>query len=170
MHRPLLALLFAALLAPTLAAADPVQMAEVAPETRQQSRAVPATIEVDRDVRLGASYVVESLTVSVGQRVLLQEHDLEAGWSGRVADREAVRASMAPGERTVVIDAILRGKGTGEFAWLSQHSLEVSSLCEVELLRGTTTRVDVRIVRRAGPFADFHEGIQVECSAAVKLD
>ena len=170
MHRTLLALLCAALMAPTLAVADPAQLAEVVSPTTSRSRAVPATIELDREVRLGVRYVVESLTVRVGERVLLSEQELEAGWSGRVADREAVRASMAPGDRAVIVEAILRGKGTGDFAWLSQYSLEVSSLCEVELFRGATTRVDVSIVRRAGPFADFDEGIEVLCSTAVQPD
>ena len=163
-------LLCLATLAPSMASADPVPVAEVVDGVLDRGRRVPATIEVDRTVRLGASYAVEALTVSVGQRVVLQEEQLATGWTGRVLDREPVKASLAPGTRTVRVDATLRGKGTGDFAWLSDYSLEVTGLCEIELLRGTTTRVDVLLVRRAGPFADFGEGIEVECRSGLQLD
>ena len=81
-----------------------------------------------------------------------------------------MRAELSPGEPTLVVDAILRGKGTGDSAWLSHYTLEVSSLCGVELFGGVTTHVDVNLVRRVGPFADFDEGIVVECESSIQLD
>jgi hypothetical protein len=168
--RLLPALLCLAALSPMSAVADPIPVAELGERVRERARPSHATLEVDRTVHLGVSYLVESLTVTVGQRVVLQEEALETGWTGRVLDREPVRASLAAGDRTVVVEARLRGKGTGDFAWLSHYTLDVTGRCEVELLRGVTTSVDVALVRKAGPFADFGEGIEVECRSSVQSD
>lgn len=67
-------------------------------------------------------------------------------------------------------DNMLRGKGTGDFARLFHYTLKVTSACEVELLRSATTRVDVALIRRSGPFADFDEGIEVKCRSSVRPD
>jgi hypothetical protein len=166
-HRLAFALLCASLLAPALAVADPGSGA-VAELSAARTRSFQATLQVDRTVRLGPSYQVDSLTVSVGDRVLARDAELQVSPMGRVAELETVTADLRPGETVVKVDAVVRGKGTGEFAWLSRYSLQVSGRCDIELFRGSTTHVDVLLVRRAGPFADFDEGIEVECRAAVQ--
>ena len=128
------------------------------------SAPVSASIAIHHADELGPTYAVESVRWSVGGGVIGAEDTFEERPALRRVLREVARAEIAPGSRAMLrIDANLRGRGTGQFAFLNDYSVTVSATCPVALNASSTTHVEVVLVREGGLFADFGEGIGVRC-------
>ncbi|MCO4770667.1 MAG: hypothetical protein KDA24_11605 [Deltaproteobacteria bacterium] len=114
---------------------------------------------------LGPSYRVTSMSFSIGQDTVGSMDSFEAKPKLRRTLREGPAADVdARGDRLRVL-AVVRGVGSGDFAWLNNYEYTITSVCPVSLTPGEETAVNVVVTRTAGVMADFGEGLTIECGS-----
>ncbi len=112
---------------------------------------------------LGPSYRLEAVTYSVGRQVVGNRTGFETRPALRKVPTDGPRATVPSGPRELTVEAVIRGVGVGQFAYLNRYRIAVTGVCELSMLSEITTTVDVVITRRAGLLAEFEEGLDIEC-------
>lgn len=114
---------------------------------------------------LGPSYVIDSVVYSVGSQIVGNRTDFATKRADRRTPSEGPRATVLAGARELTVQAVLRGRGMGHFAYLNNYRIVVMGTCPVDMLSGMTTTVDVVITRDAGLLAEFEDGLGIDCRA-----
>ena len=133
-------------------------------------RATPAVVSIGPKTSLtirtaealGPSYRVLSISLATGFGRLGTISEFETKPKLRKKLQVGLVANVDQRVDRVKVHVVLRGVGSGDFAWLNDYEYTLTQSCPVDLTRGPTG-LDVRVVRDAGPFADFGEGLAVEC-------
>ncbi len=112
---------------------------------------------------LGPAYRVKSMAFQVGQQRLPTLTEFEARPAKRKQLKDGPQAVVDVRADRVRVKAVVRGVGSGDFAWLNDYEYTLTSSCPVTLVVGEVTQVDVVVVRDAGPMADFGKGLAIEC-------
>jgi len=141
-------------------AADVAEEAEAAPMIAPGSEARIAVRTADT---LGPAYRVTSLDFQVGQQRLPSVTEFETQPKKRKKLKDGPQAVVDARADRVRVKAVVRGFGSGDFAWLNNYEYTLTSFCPVTLQAGEVTQVDVVVVRDAGPMADFGKGLAIEC-------
>jgi len=165
MSRTLLALALVLLATPAFAQdSEPVAAAPVpVASTYAQAVTADAGILVRHADDLGLSYVMESMQYSMGEIVIGNRTEFATKVAERRVASDGPRATVLSGPRDLTIRATIRGKGIGQFSYLNKYLITVTGTCPVDMLGGVTTTVDVRVVRDAGVFAEFEDGLDIVC-------
>ncbi len=112
---------------------------------------------------LGPSYALESITYYFDGNPIYQKTNV--GTKGGLAKEKKVElweANVPPGNHTISVTGLLKGKGTGLFAYLSDYSFEFSSSYSFVAQDGKTTRVDAVLLKKGGAAADWLEAPTIE--------
>lgn len=112
---------------------------------------------------LGPSYSLESVTYYFDGNPVYQKTNV--GTKGELAREKKVElfeANVPPGDHTLSVTGVIRGKGTGLFEYLSDYSFEFSSSYSFVAQDGKTTRLDSVLFKKGGPLADYVEGPTIE--------
>jgi hypothetical protein len=112
---------------------------------------------------LGPSYSLESITYYFDGNPIYQKTDV--GTKGALSKEKKVQifeANVPPGNHTLSVTGLIKGKGSGLFAYLSDYSFEFSSSYSFVALDGKTTRLDSQLYKKGGPLADYVEGPTIE--------
>ena len=113
--------------------------------------------------QLGPSYALESITYYFDGNPIYQKTNV--GTKGGLAKEKKVElweANVPPGNHTISVTGLLKGKGTGLFAYLSDYSFEFSSSYSFVAQDGKTTRVDAVLLKKGGAAADWLEAPTIE--------
>lgn len=112
---------------------------------------------------LGPAYELESITYYFDGNPIYQKTAVGTqGGLGREKKIELFEANIPPGNHTISVTGVLRGKGSGLFAYLSDYTFQFSSSYSFLAEDGTTTRLDSVIYKKGGALADFIEGPAVD--------
>ena len=112
---------------------------------------------------LGPSYSLESVTYYFDGNPIYQKTNV--GTKGELAREKKVEifeANVPPGDHTLSVTGVIRGKGTGLFEYLSDYSFEFSSSYSFVAQDGQTTRLDSQLFKKGGPLADYVDGPTIE--------
>jgi len=112
---------------------------------------------------LGPSYALESVTYYFDGNPIYQKTDV--GTKGALSKEKKVQifeANVPPGNHTLSVTGLIKGKGTGLFAYLSDYSFEFSSSYSFVAQDGKTTRLDAQLYKKGGALADYVEGPTIE--------
>ncbi len=168
MPRPALLLALSFVLAATPAFADepqnPEQLAAAAPITfvargPQQN----AELMVRHADELGPSYQLDSVTYSVGSQVIGSRDEFETRPALRKIPTDGPRATVFSGPRDLTVQAVIHGRGAGQFSYLNRYRIVVTGVCALSMLSDMTTTVDVVVTRKAGVMAEFEDGFDIDC-------
>jgi hypothetical protein len=113
--------------------------------------------------QLGPSYALESITYYFDGNPIYQKTNV--GTKGALAKEKKVElweANVPPGNHTLSVTGLIKGKGTGLFAYLSDYSFEFSSSYSFVAQDGKTTRVDSVLLKKGGAAADWLEAPTIE--------
>jgi hypothetical protein len=168
MPRPALLLALSFVLAATPAIADELhnpekvaaaQTTSFAPRGPQQN----AEILVRHADELGPSYKLDSITYSVGSQLVGRRSEFETRPALRKIPTDGPRATVFSGPRDLTVQAVIRGRGAGQFSYLNRYRIAVTGTCQLSMLSDMTTTVDVIVTRKAGVMAEFEDGFDIEC-------
>jgi hypothetical protein len=112
---------------------------------------------------LGPSYALESITYYFDGNPIYQKTNVAT--KGSLAKEKKVElweANVPPGNHTISVTGLIKGKGTGLFAYLSDYSFEFSSSYSFLAADGKTTRVDAVLLKKGGAAADWLEAPTIE--------
>ncbi|MCP4872678.1 MAG: dihydrolipoamide acetyltransferase [Proteobacteria bacterium] len=112
---------------------------------------------------LGPSYALESITYYFDGNPIYQKTDV--GTKGALSKEKKVQifeANVPPGNHTLSVTGLIKGKGTGLFAYLADYSFEFSSSYSFVAQDGKTTRLDAQLYKKGGALADYVEGPTIE--------
>jgi hypothetical protein len=112
---------------------------------------------------LGAAYALDSVTYYFDGNPIYQKTDVGTG--GQLSKEKKVQlfeANIPPGNHTISVAGVIKGKGSGLFAYLSDYTFQFSSAYSFVAEDGKTTRVDSVLLKKGGPLADYVEGPTVE--------
>ena len=112
---------------------------------------------------LGSAYALESITYYFDGNPIYQATD--AGTQGALSKEKEIEifeANIPPGNHTLSVSGVIRGRGTGLFAYLADYSFQFSSSYSFVAADGKTTRLDSVLFKKGGPLADYVEGPAVE--------
>lgn len=113
--------------------------------------------------QLGPSYVLESVTYYFDGNPIYQKTNVAT--KGALATEKTVdlwEANVPPGNHTLSVAGLIKGRGTGLFSYLSDYSFEFSSSYSFVAEDGKTTRVDGVLIKKGGAAADWLEAPTVE--------
>jgi len=112
---------------------------------------------------LGPAYELESITYYFDGNPVYQKTSVGTqGGLGREKKIELFEANIPPGNHTLSVTGVLRGKGSGLFAYLSDYTFQFSSSYSFVAEDGKTTRLDAVLYKKGGALADFVEGPAVD--------
>lgn len=112
---------------------------------------------------LGPAYSLESITYYFDGNPIYQKTDVGTkGGLSKNKKEDIFEANIPPGNHTISVTGVIKGRGTGLFAYLSDYSFQFSSSYSFVAQDGKTTRVDSVLYRKGGPLADYVEGPDVE--------
>ncbi len=163
---PLLAFFLVLAASPAFAddLSQPEQIAAAEPEsTRSHGPRADAGLLVRHADELGPSYVLHSVTYSVGSQIVGDRTTFETRPALRRIPTDGPRATVLSGPRELTVQAVLRGRGLGQFAYLNRYRIVVTGSCPLSMLSHMTTTVDVVVTRKAGLLAEFEEGLGIDC-------
>lgn len=164
MTRTALALVALVLLAtPALAQDAPSEPVAVAPAPSTPVMQRSAELLIRHADDLGPSYKLESVQYSMGSQVVGNRTSFATKRNERRIPTDGPSASVLSGPRELTVQAVIRGVGAGQFSYLNRYRIVVTGTCELDMISGATTAVDVRITRDAGPFAEFEDGLDIAC-------
>ncbi len=168
MPRPALLLALSFVLAATPAFADEPQSSEPVAAAQTVSFAprgpqLNAELMVRHADELGPSYQLDSVTYSVGSQVVGTRDEFETRPALRKNPTDGPRATVIYPPRDLTIQAVIRGRGAGQFSYLNKYRIVVTGTCELSMLSDMTTTVDVVVTRNAGVMAEFEEGFDIDC-------
>lgn len=112
---------------------------------------------------LGPSYALESITYYFDGNPIYQKTDV--GTKGALSKEKKVQifeANVPPGNHTLSVTGLIKGKGSGLFAYLADYSFEFSSSYSFVAQDGKTTRLDAQLYKKGGALADYVEGPTIE--------
>jgi len=112
---------------------------------------------------LGPAYELESITYYFDGNPVYQKTAVGTqGGLGREKRIELFEANIPPGNHTLSVTGVLRGRGSGLFAYLSDYTFQFSSSYSFVAEDGKTTRLDAVLYKKGGALADFVEGPAVD--------
>ena len=112
---------------------------------------------------LGPAYALDSITYYFDGNPIYQKTD--AGTKGALSkDRkvEIFESNIPPGNHTLSVTGVIKGKGSGLFSYLSDYSFQFSSSYSFVAEDGNTTRLDSVLYKKGGVLADYIEGPAVD--------
>lgn len=115
---------------------------------------------------LGPAYALESITYYFDGNPIYQATDVgSAGALSKQKKSEIFEANIPPGNHTLSVTGVIRGRGSGLFAYLSDYTFQFSSSYSFVAADGKTSRLDAVLFKKGGPMADYVEGPTVEFRA-----
>ncbi len=112
---------------------------------------------------LGPAYRLDSITYYFDGNPIFQKTDVGTnGALSKTKKQEIFEANIPPGNHTLSVSGLIRGKGTGLFSYLSDYSFQFSSSYSFMAQDGKTTRLDSVLYKKGGALADYIEGPAVE--------
>ena len=115
---------------------------------------------------LGPAYALESITYYFDGNPIYQATDVgSAGALSKQKKSEIFEANIPPGNHTLSVTGVIRGRGTGLFAYLSDYTFQFSSSYSFVAADGKTARLDAVLFKKGGALADYVEGPMVEFRA-----
>ncbi len=115
---------------------------------------------------LGPAYALESITYYFDGNPIYQATDVgSAGALSKQKKSEIFEANIPPGNHTLSVTGVIRGRGTGLFAYLSDYTFQFSSSYSFVAADGKTSRLDSVLFKKGGALADYVEGPTVEFRA-----
>ncbi len=168
MLRPALLLAVSLVLVATPVFADEPQPSEQLAAAQSISYAprgpqLNAELMVRHADELGPSYQLDSVTYSVGNQVVGTRNEFETRPAQRRVPTDGPRGTVFSGPRDLTVQAVIRGRGAGQFSYLNRYRIVVTGVCELSMLSDMTTTVDVVVTRKAGLMAEFEDGFDIEC-------
>ena len=115
---------------------------------------------------LGPAYALESVTYYFDGNPIYQATDVgSAGNLSKQKKSEIFEANIPPGNHTLSVTGVIRGRGTGLFAYLSDYTFQFSSSYSFVAADSKTSRLDAVLYKKGGALADYVEGPTVEFRA-----
>lgn len=115
---------------------------------------------------LGPAYALESITYYFDGNPIYQATDVgSAGNLSKQKKSEIFEANIPPGNHTLSVTGVIRGRGSGLFAYLSDYTFQFSSSYSFVAADGKTSRLDAVLFKKGGALADYVEGPTVEFRA-----
>jgi hypothetical protein len=112
---------------------------------------------------LGAAYALESITYYFDGNPIFQQTDVGSkGGLSKNKKEEIFEANIPPGNHTISVTGVIKGRGAGLFAYLSDYTFQFSSSYSFVAVDGKTSRIDSVLFKKGGPAADYVEGPTVE--------
>ncbi len=115
---------------------------------------------------LGPAYSLESVTYYFDGNPVLQRTDTETESLANEKELPVFEGNIPPGNHTLSVTGVVRGRGSGLFAYLSDYQFKFSSSYSFVALDGKTTRLESNLFKKGGPLADFIEGPAVDFKIA----
>lgn len=112
---------------------------------------------------LGPAYALDSITYYFDGNPIYQKTD--AGTKGNLSKERKVEifeSNIPPGNHTLSVTGVIKGKGSGLFSYLSDYSFQFSSSYSFVAEDGNTTRLDSVLYKKGGILADYVEGPAVD--------
>jgi hypothetical protein len=112
---------------------------------------------------LGPAYALDSITYYFDGNPIYQKTD--AGTKGTLSKERRVEifeSNIPPGNHTLSVTGVIKGKGSGLFSYLSDYSFQFSSSYSFIAEDGNTTRLDSVLYKKGGILADYVEGPAVD--------
>jgi len=112
---------------------------------------------------LGPAYALDSITYYFDGNPIYQKTD--AGTQGSLSKEKKVEifeSNIPPGNHTLSVTGVIKGKGSGLFYYLSDYSFQFSSSYSFVAEDGETTRLDSVLYKKGGVLADYVEGPAVD--------
>jgi hypothetical protein len=112
---------------------------------------------------LGPAYSLDSITYYFDGNPIYQKTD--AGTKGTLSKERRVEifeSNIPPGNHTLSVTGVIKGKGSGLFSYLSDYSFQFSSSYSFIAEDGNTTRLDSVLYKKGGVLADYVEGPAVD--------
>ena len=112
---------------------------------------------------LGPAYALESVTYYFDGNPIYQQTDVGSkGGLSKNKKEDIFEANIPPGNHTISVTGVIKGRGAGLFAYLSDYTFQFSSSYSFVAADGKTSRVDSVLFKKGGPAADYVEGPTVE--------
>ena len=112
---------------------------------------------------LGPAYALDSITYYFDGNPIYQKTD--AGTKGVLSKERKVEifeSNIPPGNHTLSVTGVIKGKGSGLFSYLNDYSFQFSSSYSFVAEDGNTTRLDSVLYKKGGVLADYVEGPAVD--------
>ncbi len=112
---------------------------------------------------LGPAYALESITYYFDGNPIYQKTNV--GTKGALSKEKKVQifeANVPPGNHTLSVTGLIKGRGAGLFAYLADYSFEFSSSYSFVAQDGKTTRLDAILYKKGGALAEYVEGPTIE--------
>ena len=106
---------------------------------------------------LGPAYKLESITYYFDGNAIYTKTDPSGGLA-KEKEIEIFEANIPPGNHTLSITGVVRGNGSGLFAYLKDYTFNISSTYTFLAQDGKTTRLDAALVKQGGPLGDYAKG------------
>ena len=113
--------------------------------------------------KLGPAYALDSITYYFDGNPIYQKTD--AGTQGSLSKEKKVEifeSNIPPGNHTLSVTGVIKGKGSGLFYYLSDYSFQFTSSYSFVAEDGETTRLDSVLYKKGGALADYVEGPAVD--------
>lgn len=112
---------------------------------------------------LGPAYELESITYYFDGNPIYQATNVgSSGDLSKTRKAEIYEANIPPGNHTLSVTGVIRGRGAGLFDYLSDYSFQFSSSYSFVAADGKTSRIDSVLFKKGGAMADYVEGPTVE--------
>jgi hypothetical protein len=108
--------------------------------------------------KLGPAYRLQSITYYFDGNPIFQRTDPTGNGLAKEKELEIFEANVPPGNHTLSVTGVIKGRGTGLFAYLSDYSFNISSSYTFIAEDGTTTRLDAELFKQGGPAGDWVQG------------
>ena len=112
---------------------------------------------------LGPAYGLESITYYFDGNVIWQKTNVQTkGGLAKEKKVEILEANVPPGNHTLSVVGLIKGKGSGLFAYLEDYSFEFSSSYSFVAEDGRTTRLQAVLFKKGGALADYVDAPTIE--------
>ena len=108
--------------------------------------------------KLGPAYRLQSITYYFDGNPIFQRTDPTGNGLAKEKELEIFEANIPPGNHTLSVTGVIKGRGAGLFAYLSDYSFNISSSYTFLAEDGKTTRLDAELFKQGGPAGDWVQG------------
>ncbi len=108
--------------------------------------------------KLGPAYRLQSITYYFDGNPIFQRTDPTGNGLAKEKELEIFEANVPPGNHTLSVTGVIKGRGSGLFAYLSDYSFNISSSYTFLAEDGKTTRLDAELFKQGGPAGDWVQG------------
>ncbi len=108
--------------------------------------------------KLGPAYRLQSITYYFDGNPIFQRTDPTGNGLAKEKELEIFEANVPPGNHTLSVTGVIKGRGSGLFAYLSDYSFNISSSYTFLAEDGRTTRLDAELFKQGGPAGDWVQG------------